>query len=99
MGGGGGGGEQDGIDDSSVHKHAWLLGGSGGIPLGKILNLDPLRLLLTQSGTNFPNNILTTHTCTSSNIDGTTIITILYFKISGERGNSRASTPLYETVG
>ena len=75
-----------GIDDSSVHKHAWLLGGSGGIPLGKILNLDPLRLLLMQSGTNFPNNILTTHTCTSSNIDGTTIINILHFKISWGRG-------------
>ena len=34
-------------DDSS----ACLLGGSGGMLPKKILNLDPLRLLLTQSGT------------------------------------------------
>ena len=39
-----------------------LLGGSGGMPPRKSLNLDPLRLLLTQSGTKFPNNILMTHT-------------------------------------
>ena len=36
-------------------KRVWLLGGSEGIS-GKILNLDPLRLRLTQSETNFPNN-------------------------------------------
>ena len=42
-------------DDSNVPKRVWLLRGSGGIS-GKILNLDPLRLRLTQSRTNFPNN-------------------------------------------
>ena len=45
-----------------THKRAYLLGGSGGMLPQEILNLDPLRLLLTQSGTNFPNNILMTHT-------------------------------------
>ena len=35
--------------------------GSGGI-----LNLDPFRLLLTQSGTNFLNNILMIHTYVSN---------------------------------
>ena len=58
----------------------------GHIPTGKILNLDPLRL---QSGTNFPNDTYIL----------ATIITILNFKISaGEGGNSRALTPLYETL-
>ena len=37
--------------------------GPGGMPLPpENLNLDPLRLVLTQSGTNFPNSILMTHT-------------------------------------
>ena len=48
---------------SGTHKHVCLLGGSGSMPPPrKFLNLDPLRLLLTQSGPNFPNNILMTHT-------------------------------------
>ena len=49
-------------DDGSMCKCAWLLGGLWACLPGKFLNpLDPLRLLLTQSGTNFPNNILMTH--------------------------------------
>ena len=61
---GGEGGEQD---DSRIilacKMHVCLLGGSTGIPPPprKISNLKPLRLLLTQSGTKFPNNILMTH--------------------------------------
>ena len=63
----------------------------------KILNLDPLRLVLTQSGTR-----LLFNTCD--------LITILNFKISGGgggggegvcgwgRGNSKAPPPLYETL-
>ena len=77
-----------------MHKHAWLLGGSGGIPPEKILNLDPLRLLLNKSGTNsfkqhFDDTYLLSVTC-KINIDGTTIITILNLKISGGGGKSRA---------
>ena len=41
----------------------YLLGGSGAMPPRKIKNFHPLRLLLTQSGTKFPNNILVAHTC------------------------------------
>ena len=57
-GGGGGGGWGCGLvgtwwqqDDSSVCKRACLFGGLGACFPRKILNLDPLRLLLTQSGT------------------------------------------------
>ena len=45
----------------ACETHAYILGGSGGIPPNQE-NLNPLRLLLTQSGTKFPNNILMTHT-------------------------------------
>ena len=54
-------------------------------PPWKMLNLDPLRLLLMQSGTNLQHILAT-------------IITILNFKISGRGENSRAPTPLYETL-
>ena len=41
---------------------AWIsMRESGGMPPRKILNLDSLRLLLTQSETNFPNNNLMAH--------------------------------------
>ena len=43
----------------------------------KVLILDPLRLFLTQSGTNFPNNI---------KVILATIITTLNFKICGVCG-------------
>ena len=51
-------------------------------PPRKVLNLDPLRLLLTQSGTR-----LLFNTCDE------TIITILNFKISGGEGNFQGSPP------
>ena len=60
---------------SRMHKFACLLGGLGACLSRKILNLDPLRLLLTQSGKR-----LLFNTCNK------TIITILNFKISGEGG-------------
>ena len=50
-GGGGGGGTGWWQDDSSVRKCAWLLGGLGAYP-PFYHNLDSLRLLLVQSGTN-----------------------------------------------
>ena len=49
---GGWGGEQDG---------SRMIIGAPPSPR-RISNLDPLRLLLTQSGTNFPNNIFMTYT-------------------------------------
>ena len=58
LGGGGGGGKQD---DSRMivicETHACLLGGSGGMPPRKILNLYIYlsELLLMQSGTKFLN--------------------------------------------
>ena len=52
------------------------------LPQEKFLNLDPLRFLLTQSGTRLFN------TCDK------TILTILNFKrFLGGRGNSRAQPP------
>ena len=74
----GGGGEHGGSRmivvreaHSRTYKCVCLLGGSGGmLPPRKILNLDPLRLLLTQSGTRLLFNI-----CDK------TLITILNFKI------------------
>ena len=52
------GGEQDGSRMIvACETCVCLLGGSGGMAPMKILNLCPLRLLLTQSGTKFPNNI------------------------------------------
>ena len=43
--------------------HAYYIGGSGGMPPPrKMLNLDPLRLLLMQSGTKLPKIILMIHT-------------------------------------
>ena len=61
--GGGRGGEQDGSRMIVVcEMRVCLLGGLGACSPRKILNLHPLRLLLTQSGTKFPNNILMTHT-------------------------------------
>ena len=77
---------------SCTHKHACLPEGSGGmLPPRKILNLDPLRLLLMKSGTR-----LLFNTCDE------TIITILNFNISGGEGNFQGSPPpppppLYET--
>ena len=79
-GGGGGGGEQDGsrmivaCKSTLIYtcKCVCLLGGSGACSPRKILNLDPLRLLVTQSGTR-----LLCNTCDK------TIITILNFMISG----------------
>ena len=69
-----------------MSKRVWLLGWSGGIYHRE---LDPLRLLLTQSGTNFSNKHILA-----------TIIAILNFKISGRGGvgDSRAPTPLYVTL-
>ena len=53
-----GGGEQDGSRMIvACETCVCLLGGSGGMAPMKILNLCPLRLLLTQSGKKFPNNI------------------------------------------
>ena len=69
----GGEGGQDGSTCSRTPKCVCVLGGSRGMPPRKILNLDPLRLLLTKSGTR-----LLFSTCDK------TIITIL---ISGEGGN------------
>ena len=71
-------------------KRVW-----GHVPPGKIFNLDPIRLLLTESGTNFPKNTYIL----------ATIIIILNLGNSawgggggGGGGNSRAPTPLYETL-
>ena len=53
------GGKQDGSRMIvACETCAYLLGGSGGMPPQE--NLHPLRLLLMQSGTKFP-NILMTH--------------------------------------
>ena len=49
----GGGGEQDG-DCSCTRKRVCLRGGSGAMPPRKILNLDPLRLLLGQDCCQIP---------------------------------------------
>ena len=92
---GGGGGEQDGSRmivecKSSTRKCACLLGGLGACSPRKILNLDPLGLLLTQSGTR-----LLFNTCDK------TIVTILNFKISGRGGGGGGEfqgPPLYETL-
>ena len=59
-------GGQDGSTCSRTPKRVCVLGGSRGMPPRKILNLDPLRLLLTKSGTR-----LLFNTCDK------TIITIL----------------------
>ena len=78
------------------HTHAHISmrayqGGLGACPSPrKILNLDPLRLLLMKSGTR-----LLFNTCDE------TIITILNFMISGGEGNFQGSSlppPLYETL-
>ena len=78
----GGGGEQGGSrmvvarKRTLTHASAFVpTRGVWGMPPGKILNLDPLRLLLMQSGTR-----LFFNTCDK------TIVTILNFKISWEGG-------------
>ena len=68
-------------------KCVCLLGGSGACSPRKILNLDPLRLLVTQSGTR-----LLCNTCDK------TIITILNFMISGGGEFQGPPPPLYETL-
>ena len=77
------GDKQDGsrmiVACKNTHKHACLLGGSGGIIYLEFRSSQ----IASDAIQNKLYNILMTHV---ADIDGTTIITILNFKISG-RGN------------
>ena len=70
-----------------MRKRACLLGGSGGMPPTKMLNLDPLRLLLTQSGTR-----LLFNTCDK------TIVTILNSRFLGGGGGGGGKLWLREKI-